>query len=379
MLLRAAPEAIDGERASADRERAGMVGRAVARCTARLPAFRSPRAGGGFPLTSTVDSHRAGRGGSQPGPRKGGRFVERWKRVVRAAIAAGAAAGAGLAMAQGAMVTCESRNYQNAECRVDGAGAALVRQLSSPPGDCIEGRSWGFDPGRGVIWVSNGCRAEFRVLHGYGGGGGSGGIALYQDDNFRGRSYTTNHSVSNLNDIGFNDRASSVVIRGGRWQVCENAYFGGRCEALGPGEYPSLRPFGLNDRISSVRALGWTPDGSGGWNGPNQAGDNWGGGNWGTGHRAILYSNADLSGQSFVVEPAGIANLGGTGFNDRARSLRIESGYWIFCSDANFQGDCQTYGPGDYPYLTGGQNRAISSGRRISGNYPYRNNPNWGN
>ena len=52
--------------------------------------------------------------------------------------------------------------------------------------------------------------------------------------------------------------------------------------------------------------------------------------------------------------------------------------YWIFCSDANFQGNCHTYGPGDYPNLPSGQSHAISSGRRVSGNYPYRNNPNWG-
>ncbi len=74
-----------------------------------------------------------------------------------------------------------------------------------------------------------------------------------------------------------------------------------------------------------------------------------------------------------------MSNLDRRGFNDKARSLRVESGYWIFCSDANFQGNCHTYGPGDYPNLPSGQSHAISSGRRVSGNYPYRNNPNWGN
>lgn len=287
---------------------------------------------------------------------------------------------AGVVGAQGQIVTCESNNYRNAECGVNGTGVTMLRQLSTPPGDCIEGRSWGFDPGRGVIWVSNGCRAEFRVHERRGGGGWGEGssIVLYEHDNFAGRSYGSNNSVSNLNDSGFNDRASSVIVRGGRWQICENAYFSGRCETLGPGEYPSLRVMNLNDRVSSVRELGWTPDGNGGWSGGNNGGGNWGGGNWGSASRAILYSDGNLTGQAFVVSPSGISNLNGTGFNDRARSLRVESGYWIFCSDANFQGDCQTYGPGDYPYLSGGQYRSISSGRRISSNYPYRNNPNWG-
>jgi hypothetical protein len=60
------------------------------------------------------------------------------------------------------VVTCESINYRNQECSVSGGPVTLVRQLSSPPGDCIEGRTWGFN-GYNMIWVSNGCRAEFRA------------------------------------------------------------------------------------------------------------------------------------------------------------------------------------------------------------------------
>jgi len=291
-------------------------------------------------------------------------------------LAAGATAlFAGIAAAQGGVVTCESLNYANTECRVDGGPVTFVRQLSTPPGDCVEGRTWGYDAGNRSIWVSNGCRAEFRVGRGQGTVGSS--IVLYEHDNYGGRTYGASNSVSNLNDTGFNDRASSVVVRGGRWQLCEDAYFRGRCETLGPGEYPSLRAMSLNDKVSSVRELGWTPDGGGGWGNANSSGASWGNGNWGTGSRAILYARPGLTGASYVVSDSGVSNLGRTGFNDRARSLRIESGYWVFCSDANFEGDCHTYGPGDYPTLPPGQEFSISSGRRISGHYPYRSNPNW--
>ena len=54
---------------------------------------------------------------------------------------------------------------------------------------------------------------------------------------------------------GFNDRASSVVVLGSPWEVCENADFGGRCMVLRRGQYPSLSAMGLNDRVSSVRAV----------------------------------------------------------------------------------------------------------------------------
>lgn len=58
------------------------------------------------------------------------------------------------------VVRCESRHGALSECRVDVAdGVRLSKQLSSAP--CVAGRSWGH--GRGVIWVSQGCRADFVI------------------------------------------------------------------------------------------------------------------------------------------------------------------------------------------------------------------------
>jgi uncharacterized protein YcfJ len=80
-------------------------------------------------------------------------------------------------------------------------------------------------------------------------------ITFYEDDNFQGRSFTTANPVADFQSFGFNDRASSAVVRGERWEVCENAQFSGRCIILRQGSYPSLSTMGLNDRISSVRAV----------------------------------------------------------------------------------------------------------------------------
>ena len=82
-------------------------------------------------------------------------------------IAVSLLAAAGHATAQGTLVTCESINYQTQECQVSGGPVSLVRQLSTPPGDCIAGRTWGFDSRRSTIWVSSGCRAEFSVGYGF--------------------------------------------------------------------------------------------------------------------------------------------------------------------------------------------------------------------
>lgn len=58
------------------------------------------------------------------------------------------------------LVRCESRGSRWQHCQADtSAGLELVRQLSKNP--CIYGQNWGADV-RGV-WVSGGCRAEFRM------------------------------------------------------------------------------------------------------------------------------------------------------------------------------------------------------------------------
>ncbi|GAB2501851.1 hypothetical protein GCM10027084_15240 [Pseudoxanthomonas sangjuensis] len=62
---------------------------------------------------------------------------------------------------------CESIDNRQRYCSADTRGGVqLVRQLSKSP--CVRGRTWGYD--RNGVWVSNGCRAEFRS-----GGGGYGG------------------------------------------------------------------------------------------------------------------------------------------------------------------------------------------------------------
>jgi hypothetical protein len=194
-------------------------------------------------------------------------------------------------------------------------------------------------------------------------------LTLFGRPDFQGRRFRANDSVVNLGRTDFNDRASSVIVRDGVWQLCDDAYFRGNCVTLEPGRYSSLRQIGLNNRVSSARELtDWGP--------PPGAGR--GDGSWGRGARAVLYSNPGFHGARYVIEGNYLRNLGNTGFNDRAQSLRVEGGYWLFCSDADFQGICRTFGPGSYPNLPGALNNRLSSGRRIAEAYPYNGPPNWG-
>ena len=84
----------------------------------------------------------------------------------------------------------------------------------------------------------------------------SGQITFYEHNDFQGRAFAAEEPVANFIRYGFNDLASSVVIRNGRWEVCEDVSFRGRCVVLQRGQYPSLGAMGLNDRISSATLVG---------------------------------------------------------------------------------------------------------------------------
>src|SRR5260221_634016 len=81
-------------------------------------------------------------------------------------------------------------------------------------------------------------------------------LTLYQGEGFRGPAFSTDRPIRNFDRIGFNDRASSAVVERGRWEVCEDEQFQGRCVVLRPGRYASLSGMGMNNRISSVRPVG---------------------------------------------------------------------------------------------------------------------------
>jgi len=80
-------------------------------------------------------------------------------------------------------------------------------------------------------------------------------VTFYSGEGFHGKPFTVDRPMWNLDRTDFNDRASSAVVEHGRWQVCEDAHFQGRCVTLRPGEYASLDRMGLNNRISSIRPV----------------------------------------------------------------------------------------------------------------------------
>jgi hypothetical protein len=59
----------------------------------------------------------------------------------------------------GQIVECSSWQHQPARCSVRVRNSVTIDRVNG--GECIQGRSWGWD--RNGIWVNDGCRARFRV------------------------------------------------------------------------------------------------------------------------------------------------------------------------------------------------------------------------
>ncbi|HUH95380.1 MAG TPA: beta/gamma crystallin family protein [Casimicrobiaceae bacterium] len=174
---------------------------------------------------------------------------------------------------------------------------------------------------------------------------------LFEHQNFEGQRLAVRDAMPNLDRTTFNDRAESMLIRDGVWEVCTDAYYRGHCVRLGPGEYRSLDGE-LTRRISSLREVRGAPP-----PGPRAPLS-------GRPH-ALLYSDPGFGGRELLLEDPVVPNLEDFGFNDRAASLKIVGGSWLFCTDANFRGRCRTLGPGDYARLPGDIANRISSARRV--------------
>ena len=188
-----------------------------------------------------------------------------------------------------------------------------------------------------------------------------GQVTFYESDNFGGRHFATQQPLDKFEGTRGRDGPQSAIVEGGAWEICVDANFHGDCRVFVPGRYPTLG--GLGGRASSAR-----PANDPGIEPPRERAR--------AGAGATLYSGQNLSGRAFDLGGQGSSNLDGP-FNDRGSSLRVDRGYWIFCSDANFQGECRTFGPGEYPRLPPELDNRISSGRRISYDYPYTDQPTW--
>lgn len=184
-------------------------------------------------------------------------------------------------------------------------------------------------------------------------------VTFFENDNFGGRQFTAHDPIADLGRIGFNDRASSVVVTGRPWEVCDDVGFGGRCFVLRPGNYPALSAMNLNNRISSARAADLDRAyGDDRYAPPPLPG------------QVTFYEGPGFHGRSFNTQ-GDIPNLQRYGFNDRASSVVVYGDLWEVCDDAGYNGRCVVLRPGNYPDLGAmGLSERISSVRLLPPDVP---------
>lgn len=101
------------------------------------------------------------------------------------------------------------------------------------------------------------CERDVRNVDGRlvcGGAGGFGRITLYRHTNFGGKSRTFTSDVPDLNPYAFGNLASSVVVQGGVWQLCDRPNYRGYCIVIDRTN-ANLWTLGFNDRAESVRRV----------------------------------------------------------------------------------------------------------------------------
>jgi hypothetical protein len=172
-------------------------------------------------------------------------------------------------------------------------------------------------------------------------------ITICEDVDFHGRCVTLDHGVETLDGLGMNDRISSIRIDGEAWQICTDARFQGECAVL-DGTRRDLAGTAFQDRISSLRPARET------------GGQDWDNTNKRQQASIVVYQDADFRGRSrsFTSE---VPDLSRFGLNDKISSVRVQSGHWRLCRNADFQ-DCIAVDQGGIRDLSSiGLNDAVSS------------------
>jgi uncharacterized protein YcfJ len=182
-------------------------------------------------------------------------------------------------------------------------------------------------------------------------------VTFYEREGFQGRSFTTEQRVRDFARYGFNDRASSVAVARERWEVCEDAQFRGRCVVLRPGRYDSLAAMGLNNRISSVRAVAANARIEDRRYAPMPVAQQ---------ANVTFFEREGFQGRTFTTERR-VNDFQRFGFNDRASSVVVAGSPWEVCENPRFTGRCVVLRPGHYPTLAAmGLNDRISSVRNVA-------------
>jgi hypothetical protein len=194
----------------------------------------------------------------------------------------------------------------------------------------------------------------------------AGEITLYQNRDFNGDTLTLRRAAPDLERSGFNDSASSIVVREGVWEVCTDPSYHGNCTQIGPGNYNRIADT-LRDGVVSAREI-----------------------------VAVSAAPPPASSPPLTVAPAAVAppvvaaaspritlyeqpGFAGSGVEitethgnleaipgfDGTSAVIVYGGTWRLCTQRYYRGQCEDFTPGRYDSL-GALNGRVDSAQLIS-------------
>lgn len=183
-------------------------------------------------------------------------------------------------------------------------------------------------------------------------------ITLYEHENFKGKPLVADRAINDLARADYSNRASSAVVVGEPWEVCDQSEYRGRCILLRAGNYPALDVVDMNDRANSLRPLGARGAADGRFVPPAPPVPQ--------STQITLYEHENFQGRPFAADRS-IGDLGRVGFSNRASSAVVSGDSWEICDENEFRGRCVMLRAGNYPALdVMGLNGRISSVRALS-------------
>lgn len=213
--------------------------------------------------------------------------------------------------------------------------------------------------------------------YGFNGQRGTGDIVLFEHGNYQGRALPLNRSNDNLGEPNFNDIVSSVLVREGRWELCSDWHYEGRCQIV-DADIPNMNYLQMNDVISSVRridggAWGYGRDDRGSRNSRDRGRDNWGSnrgrGSFGYARNdpsngsagLVVYEHSQFNGWAIPIN-SDIYDFAPMRVDNQISSIHVNFGRWSVCTDSGFRGRCETISRSDNAVQLNDQ---ISSIRRL--------------
>ncbi len=171
---------------------------------------------------------------------------------------------------------------------------------------------------------------------------------FYERESFGGGSLLVQDDLGDFSRTGFQQRAASVEVIGGPWELCQTGVAATPCVVLRPGKYASLRSVGVYGPIASARAI--DRDSASVATAPS----------------VVFYEGEGFGGRSFSTQ-GDVMDFRRAGFRREAASVEVVGGWFEACQDAAYRGQCVFLRPGRYPSLTSmGLSNRIASVRVAS-------------